>query len=1282
MNVMKKNILYILAITILISVHSQSINGQVVDIKGSVRNGQEGIPVQNAWIYVQGSSPLKETYSSSDGSYFLGGVLTGHSYTLVSVTPFGNQTKTIITMPYGNWMNFWFNPPSLPSDYDNNFYPTVSIGIQVWTAKNLVTTHFNDGTNIPYTPVAGSWSALLTPGFCWYAGDDVTNGKIYGALYNWYTVNAGNLCPVGWHVPSAEEWNTLSTLLGGQFSAGGKLKETGTTHWNYPNPATNETGFTALPGGVRDETGAFANLQSFGHWWSTNTSSVPNWAILRILNNVNIYFTLGNADRKVGTSIRCINDFLLASLTTTTPTGITRNSAQSGGNITSDNGSPITVKGVCWNTSPNPTISNTHTNDGSGTGTFTSSLSGLLASTIYYVRAYASNSAGPSYGDEISFTTCASSPIIGTITQPTCIEATGSVVLNGLPPIGTWTLNRNPDNVILTGAETSTTVTNIPSGSYTFTVTNESGCASVASSNVVINPQPSTPTAPIIGIITQPTCEVSTGSVMLNGLPSSGTWTLARSPGGVTYTGTETSFTVSGLVSGTYTFSVTNASGCTSTNTGNVIINSQPITPTVTVSNNGPICSGSSLSLTGGPNEMITYAWTGPNGFSSSLQSPTVSASATIAMAGAYTLTVTNSNGCQNTTTTTVTVNPTPAAPTVDAITQPTCTVPTGSVALSGLPAGNWTINPGNISGSTSSTTIPNLSEGTYNFIVTSAAGCTSPASANVVITPQPATPTAPLLGTITQPTCTVATGSVAFSGLPAGNWTLTESVGSRFLNGSGTESAFAGLTAGTYTFTVTNANGCISLPSANVTINAQPAIPTAPIVGVITNPTCTVTTGSVAFSGLPETGTWTLKESVGSSTVTGTGIAGSFSGLAANTYTFTVINANGCISPPSENATINAQPATPTAPLVGTITQPTCTVATGSVAFSGLPAGNWTLTESVGSRFLNGSGTESAFAGLTAGTYTFTVTNADGCISPASGNVVINSQPVTPTAPVVGTITNPTCSVATGSVALSGLPATGTWTLTRNPGGVVTIGTGTSFTITGLPAGTTYTFTVTNAEGCVSPASADVVIGLQPATPTAISSAANAVASETATLNGLVNANNTSAVVTFEYGPTPDHGSSIAATPSPVTGTDNTAVSANVEGLIPYTTYHYRIVAVSAGCTAYGDDLTFTTQADHPIGITGPATAVSSVSARLNGTVNANNASTTVSFDYGLSIMSMDQNAPAVPGVVNGNINTPVIADLTGLVPGQTYYYYIRTESSGGAMLGETLTFNTPAQA
>ena len=100
------------------------------------------------------------------------------------------------------------------------------------------------------------------------------------------------------------------------------------------------------------------------------------------------------------------------------------------------------------------------------------------------------------------------------------------------------------------------------------------------------------------------------------------------------------------------------------------------------------------------------------------------------------------------------------------------------------------------------------------------------------------------------------------------------------------------------------------------------------------------------------------------------------------------------------------------------------------------------------------GTGTSTTISGLSPGTYTYTVTNAAGCTSPSSGNIVINNPPAAPAAPSVGTITQPTCSVATGSVVLNGLPATGTWTLTRTPGGITTTGTGTSTTISGLAPG------------------------------------------------------------------------------------------------------------------------------------------------------------------------------------------------------------------------------------
>jgi hypothetical protein len=379
--------------------------------------------------------------------------------------------------------------------------------------------------------------------------------------------------------------------------------------------------------------------------------------------------------------------------------------------------------------------------------------------------------------------------------------------------------------------------------------------------------------------------------------------------------------------------------------------------------------------------------------------------------------------------------------------------------------------------------TVPEVAVNTnYTFSLIVNDGTVNSTADQVVINVQNCSPTAPTVGTITQPTCALATGSVVLNGLPAtGAWTLTRSPGGLATTGTGTSSTISSLATGTYTYTVTNATGCTSVASANVVVNAQPATPAAPTVGTITQPTCALATGSVVLNGLPATGTWTLTRSPGGLTTTGTGTSSTISSLATGTYTYTVTNASGCISAASANVVINAQPATPTAPTVGTITQPTCALATGSVVLNGLPAtGTWTLTRSPGGLTTTGTGTSSTISSLATGTYTYTVTNASGCISAASANVVVNAQPATPTAPSVGTITQPTISLPTGSVVLNGLPSSGTWTLTRSPGGLTTTGIGTSSTLSPLAPGT-YTYTVTNASGCTSAASANVVINSPP---------------------------------------------------------------------------------------------------------------------------------------------------------------------------------------------------------
>jgi gliding motility-associated-like protein len=252
----------------------------------------------------------------------------------------------------------------------------------------------------------------------------------------------------------------------------------------------------------------------------------------------------------------------------------------------------------------------------------------------------------------------------------------------------------------------------------------------------------------------------------------------------------------------------------------------------------------------------------------------------------------------------------------------------------------------------------------------------------------------APLVGTITQTKCAVATGSVVLNGLPSGGiWTLTQAPGGKTSTGTGTSTTISGLEAGTFAYTVANAEGCMSVVSANVVISVQSSTPAAPVVGTIIQPTCTVSIGSVLLSGLPATGTWILSRYPGTIISEGTGTNVTISGLAGGMYNYTVTNSTGCVSGLSANVIISSQPANLSAPLVGTITQPTNGFPTGSVDLNGLPeSGSWILTRSPGGLTMSGIGINKTITGLASGIYTFTVTNASGCTSGSSANVVINT--------------------------------------------------------------------------------------------------------------------------------------------------------------------------------------------------------------------------------------------------------------------------------------------------
>ena len=192
-------------------------------------------------------------------------------------------------------------------DIDGNVYKTITIGTQVWMAENLKTTKYNDGTSIPLV-IDNSWATLTTPAYCWYNNDSTASKNIYGALYNWHTVNTGKLCPIGWYVPANKEWANLSTYLGGDKVAGGKLKETGMTHWNSPNTgATNENGFRALPGGYRYGKGIFGSIGYLGYWWSSTEHRAP-YAWCRYIGYGSSSLLSHGNYRRNGFSVRCVQD--------------------------------------------------------------------------------------------------------------------------------------------------------------------------------------------------------------------------------------------------------------------------------------------------------------------------------------------------------------------------------------------------------------------------------------------------------------------------------------------------------------------------------------------------------------------------------------------------------------------------------------------------------------------------------------------------------------------------------------------------------------------------------------------------------------------------------------------------------------------------------------------------------------------------------------------------------------------------------------------------------------
>jgi uncharacterized protein (TIGR02145 family) len=411
----------------------------------------------------------RTTDGTGSGS-FISSITSLEPFTTYYVRSYAVNNKGI---SYGNTLTFrTLQIPGLTvTDIDGNVYKTITIGNQVWMAENLKTTKFRNGDAIPNISDKLTWSASKVGAYCFF-NNDVNNSLTFGFLYNWYALrDSRNLAPSGWHTPSDAEWLTLINYLGGKSVAGGKLKESGKTHWvSNLSSTTNESGFSALPGGSRNSDGTFTGLGYVGDWY-TNSEYYVDHAWGYFINGSGNDIGYGHSSKLDGLSVRCIKGEVpvivkVPELSTSLVTMIKTVSAVSGGIITSDGGAFVSSCGVCWSSAPNPTIADSKTTDPIEGYSFKSTLDGLTPSTLYHLRSYATNSIGTAYGTDITFKT--SDIVIPTVTTSTISEITsatsiggGNVSYDGGSEVTErgicWSKNQNPtttDSKIIEGSGT------------------------------------------------------------------------------------------------------------------------------------------------------------------------------------------------------------------------------------------------------------------------------------------------------------------------------------------------------------------------------------------------------------------------------------------------------------------------------------------------------------------------------------------------------------------------------------------------------------------------------------------------------------------------------------------------------------------------------------------------------------------------------------------------------------------------------------------------------------
>ncbi len=200
----------------------------------------------------------------------------------------------------------WAQVSQPPVIHHGHAYPVVLIGDQWWFAENLRTEQYRNGDTIPLLPQSQEWRCARSGAQAVYRSDPAMLAA-YGRLYNWYAVtDARSLCPEGWHVPTAAEWDTLAAALGGHSLAGGALK--GTLFWKGPNTGgTNSSGFSGRPGGARSNYGEYLFEGAYGYYWSSTPDGADK-AVFRFLGTYNADLYGNSSEPQDGFSCRCVRD--------------------------------------------------------------------------------------------------------------------------------------------------------------------------------------------------------------------------------------------------------------------------------------------------------------------------------------------------------------------------------------------------------------------------------------------------------------------------------------------------------------------------------------------------------------------------------------------------------------------------------------------------------------------------------------------------------------------------------------------------------------------------------------------------------------------------------------------------------------------------------------------------------------------------------------------------------------------------------------------------------------